>query len=86
MIEPEGLSAEDRYTVVARTKEVFTPFLLTLQISFGFILNRKAIEQAGESYGRATAIAPFRRHGNEQTEWNFSVSMIIGGKKQSLMT
>lgn len=56
MIDPDGFEVIDPHTVLVRTKTPMTPFLFALQTSFGFILNRKAVEEAGENYGRTSVV------------------------------
>lgn len=41
----------DKYTVVFHLKRPFTPFLMALTHTWGSIVNKKAVEKAGDGYG-----------------------------------
>lgn len=46
-----GVDVIDDFTVDIRLKSPFTPFLQSLTIPWGCIVNKKAVEAAGDSYG-----------------------------------
>ena len=51
----------DDYTVVFKLKFPFTPFLMSLTHTWGSMLNQKAVEAAGESYGmNPVGTGPFK--------------------------
>lgn len=47
----DRIEVVDDYTVVFKLKEPFTPFLMALTHTAGSIVNRKAVEAAGDAYG-----------------------------------
>lgn len=51
----------DDYTVIMKLKSPFTPFLMSLSHTWGSIVNQKAVEAAGESYGmNPVGTGPFK--------------------------
>ena len=51
----------DDYTVIFKLKAPFTPFLMSLSHTWGSIVNQKAVEAAGESYGmNPVGTGPFK--------------------------
>ncbi len=60
LLDLPGCEAPDRYTVILRTKEPSAPFLATLTNQFGYILNRKAVEEAqGDISRSAVGTGPY---------------------------
>ena len=49
-IDPDGFAIEDRYTVIVKTRTPFGGFLESMKHPYASILNRKAVETAGENY------------------------------------
>jgi peptide/nickel transport system substrate-binding protein len=57
----DTIEAIDDYTVVFKMKRPFTPFLMALTHTCGSILNKKAVEAAGDSYGmNPVGTGPFK--------------------------
>lgn len=52
-LDPEGLAEIDEYTVQFKTKEKIATFLNVLTRNNGMILNKKAVEEAGDEVGRS---------------------------------
>jgi peptide/nickel transport system substrate-binding protein len=51
----------DDYTVIFKLKAPFTPFLMSLSHTWGSIVNQKAVEAGGESYGmNPVGTGPFK--------------------------
>lgn len=51
-IDPETITAEDNYTVKFKMKEPYAGIITALCHPAAFIMNRKAVEAAGENYAR----------------------------------
>ncbi|MDR3230449.1 MAG: ABC transporter substrate-binding protein [Synergistaceae bacterium] len=57
----ESVTAVDEYTVDVRLKQASTPFIMNLTVPWAGILNRKAVEAAGEAYAQnPVGSGPFR--------------------------
>ncbi len=57
----DSLEIVDDYTVIFHLKRPFTPFLMALTHTWGSIVNQKAVEEAGDSYGmNPVGTGPFK--------------------------
>ncbi len=60
-IDPDGFEIIDPYTVIVRSREPNAVFLFSLRQAFAHIMNKKAVEEAGESYGNhPVGTGPFK--------------------------
>ncbi len=60
-IDPDGFETPDKYTIVIRTKEPMAAFLASMKHAYASIVNKKAVEEAGERYGNApVGTGPFK--------------------------
>ncbi len=57
----EKVEIIDDFTIVMKLKKPFTPFLMSLTHTWGSIVNKKAVEAAGDNYGmKPVGTGPFK--------------------------
>lgn len=61
VIDPKGFEVADKYTIIMRTKEPMAAFLASMKHAYASIVNKKAVEEAGERYGNSpVGTGPFK--------------------------